>query len=109
MSYVLRFYWRVLKKAGWDSNFRSHLLEELWQLVRQYLPARLITRRKNYIYCLYVGARRPGQARGRWLPPLALRYRFSVYGVLLDGQDRVLLVADPSLDFGWSLPGGGIN
>jgi ADP-ribose pyrophosphatase YjhB (NUDIX family) len=108
MLKILRFYLNVLKLAARDEKFRAHAFAELWAVARQYLPARLVTSRRDYVFCRYLSS--PiDNPKGRWLPPVGLGYRLSAYGVLFDGQGRVLLGSDEKMNFGWNLPGGGIN
>ena len=108
MFKVLRFYVAVLKRAARDKSFRAHVLAELWQVLRQYLPARLVTRRRDYIFCRYLSSPLDNP-KGRWLPPVGLGYRLAAYGILFDEQGRVLMGSDPNMEFGWNLPGGGVN
>jgi 8-oxo-dGTP diphosphatase len=108
MGKILRFYLNVLKLAARDKNFRAHAFDELWSVVRQYLPARLVTRRRDYVFCRYLTSTIENP-RGRWLPAVGLCYRLSAYGILLDEQGRVLMGSDEKMNFGWNLPGGGIN
>ena len=94
--------------AARDPKFQREALHEGWELARDYLPGRLTTPRRDYVFCRYLEKRRPGQSRGRWLPPRSLHYRLSAYGLLFDEAGRVLMVSDPALNFGWNLPGGGV-
>lgn len=108
MAKILSFYLNVLRLAARDKNFRAHALAELWTVIRQYLPARLVTSRRDYVFCRYLSSPLD-KPRGRWLPPVGLGYRLSAYGVLFDEQGRVLMGSDEKMQFGWNLPGGGIN
>lgn len=78
-------------------------------VLRDYLPARLVTPRRDYVFCRYLSVRGPEDNKGRWVPPGSLAYRLSAYGLLFDEMGRVLMVSDKDLNFGWNLPGGGIN
>lgn len=108
MAKVLRFYVRVLLRAARDKNFRAHALAEFWLVLRQYLPGRLVTRRRDYVFCRYLSSPIENP-KGRWLPPVGLGYRLAAYGILFDEQGRVLMGSDRHMDFGWNLPGGGVN
>lgn len=105
---VIKFYLNVLKLAARDKNFRAHAFAELWTVLRQYLPARLVTRRRDYVFCRYISSPMD-KPKGRWLPPVGLDYRLSAYGILFDDQGRVLMGRDEKMNFGWNLPGGGVN
>jgi 8-oxo-dGTP diphosphatase len=108
MLKVLRFYLKVLRRSAWDKSFRAHVLAELWLVLRQYLPARLVTPRRDYVFCRYLSS--PiDNPKGRWLPPVGLGYRLAAYGILFDEEGRVLMGSDPNMEFGWNLPGGGVN
>jgi ADP-ribose pyrophosphatase YjhB (NUDIX family) len=109
MLRVSKFYLRVLKLAVSDKQFRGHAFEEAWHLVRQYLPARLVTRRRDYVFCRYLDVDVSKQPVGRWLPPQGLPYRLSAYGLLFDEAGRALMVRGDNLSFSWNLPGGGVN
>ncbi len=108
MLKILRFYLKVLKRSARDKNFRAHALTELWIVLRQYLPARLVTPRRNYVFCRYLSST-VDNPKGRWLPPVGLGYRLAAYGILFNEQGRVLMGSDPAMEFGWNLPGGGVN
>lgn len=108
MGKVIKFYLNVLKLAARDKKFRAHAFAEFWTVLRQYLPARLVTRRRDYVFCRYISSPMD-KPKGRWLPPSGLAYRLSAYGVLFDEQGRVLMGRDEKMDLGWNLPGGGIN
>jgi ADP-ribose pyrophosphatase YjhB (NUDIX family) len=108
MAKILKFYLNVLWLAVRSKNFRTHALAELWTVFRQYLPGRLVTSRRDYVFCRYLTSPLDNP-RGRWLPPVGLGYRLSAYGVLFDEQGRVLMGSDEKMQFGWNLPGGGIN
>ncbi|HEX2911411.1 MAG TPA: NUDIX hydrolase [Chloroflexia bacterium] len=105
MGKTLDFYRRALMNTARDKQFRAHVFSELRDQARMYLPARLVTPRRDYVYCRYLS----DKSKGRWLPPLALKYRISAYGLLFDEVGRVLLTTSTSMDFGWNLPGGGVN
>lgn len=108
MLKIVKFYLNVLKLAARDEKFRAHALVELWSVVRQYLPARLVTPRRDYVFCRYLTSP-VEKPKGRWLPPVGLGYRLSAYGILFDEQGRALFGSDEKMNFGWNLPGGGIN
>lgn len=108
MLKILRFYLKVLKLAARDEKFRAHAFAELWSVVRQYLPARLVTPRRDYVFCRYLTSP-VDNPLGRWLPPVGIGYRLSAYGILFDEQGRALFGSDEKMNFGWNLPGGGIN
>jgi ADP-ribose pyrophosphatase YjhB (NUDIX family) len=108
MAKVLRFYLKVFLRAARDKHFRAHALAEFWVVLRQYLPARLVTRRRDYVFCRYLSSPLENP-KGRWLPPVGLGYRLAAYGILFDEQGRVLMGCDRKMDFGWNLPGGGVN
>lgn len=108
MLKVFRFYLRVLRRTAWDKSFRAHVLTEFWVVLRHYLPARLVTRRRDYVFCRYLTSSSENP-KGRWLPPLGIGYRLGAYGILFDEQGRVLMGSDPNMGFGWNLPGGGVN
>ncbi len=105
----LKFFLAVSRRSMRDANFRQHALVELWHAVRDRLPARLVTRRRDYVWCARLGQKNIQAGAGRWLPPGSLAYRIGAYGLLFDEVGRLLLVSDPALNFGWNLPGGGVE
>lgn len=104
-----KFYLKALKLALRDKNFRAHAFEEVWWLIRQYLPARLVTPRRDYVFCRYLDMKPSAQPKGRWLPPQGLPYRLSAYGLLFNEAGCILMVRGENLGFTWNLPGGGVN
>ncbi len=103
---ALEFYVKVFKKAVKDSEFRHNLRHEVWDMVRQKLPGRLVTPRSNYIHCRESNPKVP---QGRWLPPQSLGWRPAAYGLLFNETDEVLMVWDISMGAYWHFPGGGMN
>jgi ADP-ribose pyrophosphatase YjhB (NUDIX family) len=102
-------YTKVLKKAVRDKTFRTHAFKEGWELLREYLPARLTTPRRDYVFCRYSNQPSSVKPKGKWLPPHALHFRIAAYGILYDANGHVLLVSNPALGFNWNLPGGGVR
>lgn len=105
----MNFYLKSLQKALKSREFRHHAWLEVSEIVRDYLPARLVTRRRDYIFCRYIWKRRAGKSKGRWLPPGSLKYRMGAYGLLFNEAGHLLMVSDPSFSFEWNLPGGGVR
>lgn len=80
-------------------------MHETWSVLRNYLPARLVTPRSEYVFLAEPGSR---GKKGRWYPPQSIGYRPSAYALIFDEQDRILMVASRHLNTSWALPGGGL-
>lgn len=103
---ALNFYLTVIKHSLRDPAFRAGALHETWGILRQFLPARLVTPRSEYVFCLQSGT---NGKKGRWFPPQNLLYRPGAYALIFDEQDRLLLVTAETFQTLWYLPGGGVN
>ncbi|MEI6043322.1 MAG: NUDIX domain-containing protein [Chloroflexota bacterium] len=102
----LKFYLKVIQNSLHNPLFRAGALHETWDVLRQYLPARLVTPRSQYVFCSYGGK---SKQEGRWVPPLQLHFRPGAYALIFDEQERLLMVTSHILARHWYLPGGGLN
>lgn len=103
---ALSFYLNVIKYSLRDPAFRAGALHETWGVLRQFLPARLVTPRSEYVFCSYPGT---NSSKGRWFPPQRLGFRPAAYALIFDEQERLLLVSAETFKTLWYLPGGGVN
>lgn len=103
---ALTFYLKIIQNSVRDPLFRAGALHETWDVLRNFLPARLVTPRARYVYCSYPGT---GGAKGRWLPPQSLAFRPSAYALIFDEHERLLFVRAQAFKTRWGLPGGGLH
>ncbi len=106
MSRVFKFYLNIFWLMARDKAFRAHAWDEIRVELKQFLPARLVTPRRDYVFCRYLNSKPSPNPPGRWLPPQSLPYRLGAYGLLFDAAGRLLMVRGESLSFSWNLPGG---